>query len=73
MDAADFEIIQLLGVATEIEVLQIIGAAVMPSIIGLLLAFVAFWLPDDDSQQQQFVQQPRHISTLPIASFERLP
>jgi hypothetical protein len=50
MDAADFEI-YLLGV-TEIETLQILGAVFMPSIVGLLLAFFAVWLPDEDYVQQ---------------------
>ena len=33
--------------ASYIEMLRILGVAFMPSIVGLLLAFFALWLPDD--------------------------
>ena len=33
--------------ASDIEMLRILGVAFMPSIVGLLLAFFALWLPDD--------------------------
>lgn len=33
--------------ASDIEMLCILGVAFMPSIVGLLLAFSALWLPDD--------------------------
>ena len=39
--------------ASDIEMLCILGAAVMPSIVGVLLAFFALWLPDDDSVLSQ--------------------
>ena len=33
--------------ASDIEMLWLMGAAFMPSILGLLLALLALWLPDD--------------------------
>jgi hypothetical protein len=39
--------------ASDIEMLCILGVAFMPSIVGLLLAFFARWLPDDDDVLSQ--------------------
>ena len=49
--------------ASDIEMLCVLGAAFMPSIVGLLLAFFALWLPDDGyvlSQQSDDRQRERH-------------
>ena len=48
--------------AGDIEMLYILGAAFMPSIVGLLLAFFALWLPDDGYvlPQQFDDRQPGH-------------
>ena len=47
----------------DIEMLCILGATFMPSIVGLLLAFFALWLPDDGcvlSQQRDDRQHEHH-------------
>ena len=41
--------------ASDIEMLCILGVAFMPSVVGLLLAFVAIWLPDDGYVVSQHV------------------
>jgi hypothetical protein len=48
--------------ASDIEMLCILGAAFMPSIVGLLLAFFALWLPDDGYvfPRQFDDRQPEH-------------
>jgi hypothetical protein len=45
--------------ASDIEMLCILGVAFMPSLIGLLLAFVALWLPDDGYVPSQHVDSRR--------------
>ena len=46
--------------ASDIEMLCILGVAFMPSIVGLLLAFFALWLPDDgDVLSQDFDDRQR--------------
>ena len=49
--------------AGDIEMLWLMGAAFMPSILGLLLALLALWLPDDGpvlSQQCDGRQHEHH-------------
>ena len=36
-----------LDVVSDVEMLYIVAAAFMPSILGLLLALIAHWLPDE--------------------------
>ena len=46
--------------ASNIEMLCVLGAVFMPSIVGLLLAFFALWLPDDGHVlSQQFDDRQR--------------
>jgi len=35
------------GLNADIQLLYMLGVAFMPSVVGLLLAFCALWLPDD--------------------------
>lgn len=47
----------------DIQMLCILCAVLMPSVVGLLLAFVALWLPDDGdilSKQCDARQHERH-------------
>jgi hypothetical protein len=49
--------------AGDIEMLYILSAAFMPSIVGLLLAFFALWLPEDGyvvSQRRDDLQHRHH-------------
>jgi len=49
--------------AEDVEMLAILSAAFMPSIVGLLLALFALWLPDDSkvaSQRRDDLQHGRH-------------
>jgi hypothetical protein len=46
--------------ASDIEMLWILGAAFMPSILGLLLAFFALWLSDDDHALSQQCDERQH-------------
>jgi hypothetical protein len=46
--------------AGDIEMLCILGAAFMPSIIGLLLALFAHWLPDDGYVLSQHFDDRQH-------------
>jgi hypothetical protein len=49
--------------ADDVEMLAILSAAFMPSIVGLLLALFALWLPDDSkvaSQRRDDLQHGRH-------------
>jgi len=49
--------------ADDVEMLYILSAAFMPSIVGLLLAFFALWLPEDGdvvSQRRDDLQHGHH-------------
>ena len=37
----------------DIDMLYVLAAAFMPSIVGLLLAFIATWLPDEENVLSQ--------------------
>ncbi len=49
--------------ADDVEMLAILSVAFMPSIVGLLLALFALWLPDDGKvapQRRDDLQRGRH-------------
>jgi hypothetical protein len=49
--------------ANDVEMLYILSAAFMPSIVGLLLAFFALWLPEEGyvvSQRRDDLQHGHH-------------
>src|SRR5262249_7742040 len=46
--------------ASDIEILWLLGAAFMPSILGMLLAFVALWLPDEGYVLSQRCDDRQH-------------
>jgi hypothetical protein len=49
--------------AEDVEMLAILSAAFLPSVVGMLLAFFALWLPQDGdvaSQQRDDLQRGRH-------------
>lgn len=49
--------------ADDVEMLAILSAAFMPSIVGLLLAFFALWLPEDGkvvSQRRDDLRRGHH-------------
>ena len=60
--------------AGDIEMLCILGALFLPSVVGLLLAFLALWLPDDGhvlSQQREDRQSEHRRADDPIPDWRR--